>query len=168
MVYRAPQCWAWTLSLCFCFLYLVEHLIWFFFFAKIFFGSFGFFFIPPSFVLTPLMIENFLLCPLVLFGHFQSLRFFLCLSHLPPIWGAILGKVISKKCYWGLSYPFESSTSRWSFPERGIDFGVFVLWKRESPPSIMITRKPNWSFRDSKARDWLRKGKVLTPLVRPT
>ena len=25
----------------------------------------------------------------------------------------------------------------------------------------------NWSFRDSKARDWLRKGKVLAPLVRP-
>jgi hypothetical protein len=32
----------------------------------------------------------------------------------------------------------------------------------------MVTRKPNWSFRDSKARDWLRKGKVLAPLVRPT
>jgi hypothetical protein len=50
----------------------------------------------------------------------------------------------------------------------GVDFGVFLLWKRESPPSIMVTRKPNWSFRDSKARDWLRKGKVLAPLVRPT
>jgi hypothetical protein len=51
-----------------------------------------------------------------------------------------------------------------------IDFGVFVvlLCKRESSPSIMVTRKPNWSFRDSKARDWLRKGKVLAPLVRPT
>jgi len=47
--------------------------------------------------------------------------------------------------------------------------GVFVfLCKRESPPSIMVTRKPNWSFTDSKARDWLRKGKVLAPLVRPT
>jgi hypothetical protein len=41
----------------------------------------------------------------------------------------------------------------------GIDVGVFVFWKRELPPSIMITRKPNWSFRDSKVRDWLRKGK---------
>jgi len=39
---------------------------------------------PPSFVRAPLMIENFLLCPLVLLGHFQSLRFFLCLLHLPP------------------------------------------------------------------------------------
>jgi len=39
---------------------------------------------------------------------------------------------------------------------------------KESPPSIMVIRKPNWSFRDSKARDWLRKGKVLAPLVRHT
>jgi hypothetical protein len=39
---------------------------------------------------------------------------------------------------------------------------------KESPPSIMVTRKPNWSFRDSKARDWLRKGKVSAPLVRHT
>ena len=39
---------------------------------------------------------------------------------------------------------------------------------KESPPSIMVTRKPYWSFRDSKARDWLRKGKVLAPLVRHT
>ena len=30
----------------------------------------------------------------------------------------------------------------------------------------MITRNPNWSFIDSKARDWLHKGKVLAPLVR--
>jgi hypothetical protein len=43
-----------------------------------------------------------------------------------------------------------------------------LLWIRESPPSIMVTRKHNWSFRDSKARDWLHKGKVLAPLVRPT
>jgi hypothetical protein len=67
-----------------------------------------------------------------------------------------------------VSYPLESSTSRRPFLVAGIDVGVFVLWKRESPPSIMVTRKPNWSFRDSKARDWLRKGKVLAPLVRPT
>jgi hypothetical protein len=44
--------------------------------------------------------------------------------------------------------------------------GLFCV--KGSPPSIMATRKPNWSFRDSKARDWLRKGKVLAPLVRPT
>jgi hypothetical protein len=67
-----------------------------------------------------------------------------------------------------LSYPQESSTSRRPFLVAGIGVGVFVLSKRESPPSIKVTRKPNWSFRDSKARDWLRKGKVLAPLVRPT
>jgi hypothetical protein len=39
---------------------------------------------------------NFSSCPLVLLGHFQSLSFFLCLSHLPPVWGVILTKVISK------------------------------------------------------------------------
>jgi hypothetical protein len=39
---------------------------------------------------------------------------------------------------------------------------------KESPPSIMVTRNPNWSFRDSNVRDWLRKGKVLAPLVCPT
>ena len=43
--------------------------------------------------------------------------------------------------------------------------GFLFLWIKESPPSIMVTRKPNWSFRDSKARDWLHKGKVLAPLV---
>jgi len=64
-----------------------------------------------------------------------------------------------------LSHPRErSAASRRS----SIGFGVFVLFVKESPPSIMVTRKPNWSFRDSKARDWLRKGKVLAPLVRPT
>jgi hypothetical protein len=62
-----------------------------------------------------------------------------------------------------LSYPLESSTSRRPFLVAGIDVGVFVCEKE-----IMVTRKPNWSFRDSKARDWLRKGKVLAPLVRPT
>jgi hypothetical protein len=44
--------------------------------------------------------------------------------------------------------------------------GFFCV--KESPRSIMVTRKPNWSFKDSKARDWLRKGKVLAPLVRHT
>jgi len=58
--------------------------------------------------------------------------------------------------------------SRRPFLVAGIDVEVFVCEKKESPPSIMVTRKPNWSFRDSKARDWLRKGKVLAPLVRPT
>jgi hypothetical protein len=60
-------------------------------------------------------------------------------------------------------------------PPRGIRWRFFLwfrvylfFWIKESPPSIMVTRKPNWSFRDSKAWDWLRKGKVLAPLVRPT
>jgi len=45
-----------------------------------------------------------------------------------------------------------------------IDFGVFVCFcKRESPPSIMVTRNLDWSFRDSKVRDWLR---TLLRLVR--
>jgi hypothetical protein len=61
----------------------------------------------------------------------------------------------------------RSAASRRSLSDRGYGVGVFVLWIRESPPSIMITRNLNWSFRDSKARDWLNKGKVLAPLVRP-
>jgi hypothetical protein len=44
----------------------------------------------------------------------------------------------------------------------------YLFCVKESPPSILVTRNPNWSFRDSKARDWLCKGKVLAPLVRPT
>jgi hypothetical protein len=49
---------------------LEHHRIDFFFYAQNF-GSFGFFFMPPSFVWAPSMIENFLLCPPVLFGHFH-------------------------------------------------------------------------------------------------
>jgi hypothetical protein len=73
-----------------------------------------------------------------------------------------------------LSVKFSSITAQplmLSHPRGGpsIGFGYFcLLCKRESPPSILVTRNPNWSFRDSKARDWLRKEKVLTPLVRPT
>jgi hypothetical protein len=50
-----------------------------------------------------------------------------------------------------------------------VDFRVvcFIV-KGESPPRIMVTRNPDWSFKDSKARDWLRKRKVLAPLIRPT
>jgi hypothetical protein len=62
-------------------------------------------------------------------------------------------------------------------PSRGLDVvatlsgagnwfrGFLFLWIRELPPSIMVTRKPNWSFRYSKARDWLHKWKVLAPIV---
>jgi hypothetical protein len=98
MAYHAPKYWAWAFYLFFFsfFTWLsIINGIAFFFMLKIF-GSFEFFFMPPSFVWAPLMIENFLLCPLVLLGHFQSLSFFLCLSHLPPVWGVILTKVISK------------------------------------------------------------------------
>jgi len=96
-----PQCWAWAVSLCFCFcfLHLILSIIALVFFLLKIFRSFGFFFMPPSFVRALLMIEKFLLCPPVLFGHFQSLRFFLCSRTCPPVWGVILVKVISKKHY---------------------------------------------------------------------
>jgi hypothetical protein len=73
-------------SLCFCFLHLILSIIVLVFLLKIF-GSFGFSLSCPSFAWVALMIENFLLCPPVFFGHFQSLRFFLCFSHLPPSLG---------------------------------------------------------------------------------
>ncbi|KAJ6989652.1 hypothetical protein NC653_018210 [Populus alba x Populus x berolinensis] len=48
-------------------------------------------------------------------------------------------------------------------PSRGDRWQFFVCFSLigslESPPSIMVTRNPNSSFRDSKVRDWLRKGK---------
>jgi len=98
MVYRAPQCWAWALSLCFCFFHLILSIIVLGFLLKIF--GFWIFLHAPSFIWTLLMIEKFLLCPPVLLGHFQSLRFFSMFFTLaPPVWGVILVKVISKKCY---------------------------------------------------------------------
>jgi hypothetical protein len=61
------------------------------------------------------------------------------------------------------------SHSRGGAQRSSIGFGVFVLLGiRESPPSIMITMNLDWSFKDSKARDWVRKEKVLAPLVHPT
>jgi len=81
------------------FIWFWASLHWFFFFLLKIFGSFGFFFMPPSFVRALLIIEKFLLCPPVLFGHFQSLRFFLCSHTCLPVWGVILVKVISKKHY---------------------------------------------------------------------
>ena len=101
IIYRPPQCWAWALSLCFCFcfLHLILSIIVFSYFCEKlnFFWTFWFFLHAPNFVWTLLMIENFLLCPPLLFGHFQSLRFFLCLLHLPLVWGVILAKVIYLK-----------------------------------------------------------------------
>jgi hypothetical protein len=82
----------------FCFLHLVLSIIalaLFLFLLKNF-ESFGFFFMPPSFVwalsivevfhapksyLGTFIVEDFL-CPPVLFGHFQSLRIF---STCPPV-----------------------------------------------------------------------------------
>jgi hypothetical protein len=85
----------------FFFLHLVEHHYISYFYEKLnSFGPFGFYFISPSFVWAPLIIENFFLCPLVLLRHFQSSRFFLCLSHLLIVWGVILAKVILKKKYY--------------------------------------------------------------------
>ena len=38
---------------------------------------------------------------------------------------------------------------------------------RESPPSVLVTRNFNWSLEIGYG-DWLRKGKVLAPQLRPT
>jgi hypothetical protein len=51
-------------------------------------GSFGFSLSCPSFAWAALMIGNFLLCPPVLFGHFQSLRFFSMFLAFAPQCGA--------------------------------------------------------------------------------
>ena len=52
-------------------------------------------------------------------------------------------------------------------PSRGVWWRFFCLFcligYLEQPPNIMVTRKPNWSFRDFKVRDRLCKGKVLAP-----
>ena len=67
--------------------------------------------------------------------------------------------------YWGCRTLASGARRRDDFQ---FNFRVFFFKKKESPPSILVTRNPNWSFRDSKVRDWLCKGKVLAPLVRPT
>jgi hypothetical protein len=73
------------LFICFFFLHLVEHHHISYFCEKLnYFGPLGFFFLPPSFVWAPLIIKIFLLCPSVLLGHFQSVRFFVYLPHLLP------------------------------------------------------------------------------------
>lgn len=75
----------------------------------------------------------------------------------------VIMKVVAPDIAAALKNIYMERTDFWHL----VLLGKKVLSK-ESPPSIMVTRKPNWSFRDSKARDWLRKGKVLAPLVRPT
>jgi len=78
MVYLAPQCWVWDLSLCFSLFFFtwLSIIMSIIFMRSSIFWTLWFFLHAPIFVWTLLMIENFLLCPLVLFGHFQSLRFF--------------------------------------------------------------------------------------------
>ena len=51
----------------------------------------------------------------------------------------------------------------------GKEFLSFISGKIEweSPPSILVTRNPNW-FQRSGAGTNLRKGKVLAPQIRPT
>ena len=96
MVYRAPQCWAWALSL---------H-------SSLGRASSYQLFFRSSDLLDPLDFSS---CPPVLFGRLWSLRiffyapqccldtfnhwgfFFSCLLHLPLVWGVILAKVIFKK-----------------------------------------------------------------------
>jgi hypothetical protein len=62
--------------------------------------------------------------PQALFRHFWWLRiFFLCLLHLPPVWGVILAKVIylkkSIRLKWGLQmiyFSLVNGLSKMAFP----------------------------------------------------
>ena len=103
MVYRAPQCWAWALSLCSCFLHLVEHHDINFFFLLWIFGSFGFFFMPPALFGHLQWLRIFFYAPQCCLGTFTHWGFFFSIFffHLPPVWGVILAKVIYlKKSIW--------------------------------------------------------------------
>jgi len=103
MVHGASQCWAWALSLCFFFSFDFEHHCLGFFLSSFFFSNFWILWIflyAPGFVWALSVIENFLLCPPVLFGHFHRWRlfmppsivwalsiikeFFFFFGHLPP------------------------------------------------------------------------------------
>ena len=50
---------------------------------------------------------------------------------------------------------------------QGILVSICENMNWESPPSILVTRNPNWSQRLG-TKNWLRKGKVLAPQLRPT
>jgi hypothetical protein len=137
--------------------------------ARVFFLLFFFFFLYSIFFsllfLSWFSIFSFTPFVLLILKGFSSLSFFFVppLFHIglftpPPILFFLYNSPI-----FHIVVP-----SRRSGDPRLISGSFVLLWIRESPPSIMVTRKPNWSFRDSKARDWLRKGKVLAPLVRPT
>ena len=76
--------------------------------------------------------------------------------------GSLMYAMIQLK---GTVAPSRRSAASW---QPSTDFGVFLFCVKESPPSILVTKNPNWSFRDSKARHQMRKGKVLVSLVRLT
>jgi hypothetical protein len=136
--------------------------------ARVFFLLFFFFFslfyiFFTSFSLLILYIFFHSIC----FAHFK--RFLLLIFFfVPPLFH--IGLFTPPPLFFLYNSPIFHIVvpSRRSGDPRLISGSFVLLWIRESPPSIMVTRKPNWSFRDSKARDWLRKGKVLAPLVRPT
>jgi len=79
-----------------------------------------------------------------------------------------------KKCwnqpsYNNISYRTLASGARRRGDPRLISESLFVFCVKGSRHLVLWSLGTlNWSFRDSKARDWLRKGKVLTHLVRPT
>ena len=101
IIYCAPQCWAWAFSFSFCFLHLVLSIIILVIFVRnsIFFGPFGFFLHTPNFVWTFFMIENFFYAPLVLLGHFQSLRFFFMSLALASSMRCDPSQCYFQKCY---------------------------------------------------------------------
>jgi len=82
------------------FIWFWASLHWFFFFAQNF-RILWIFLHAPKLCLCTFDDWEFSFMPPVLLGHFQSSRFFLCLSHLPPTWGVILAQVISKKMLLG-------------------------------------------------------------------
>jgi hypothetical protein len=122
------------------------------FFSLLFLSWFSIFSFTPFvlLILKGFSSLSFFFPPLFHIGFFTPPHFFFSTVHLSFI----------------LSYPYGEARRRGD--PRLISGSFVLLWIRESPPSIMVTRKPNWSFRNSKARDWLRKGKVLAHLVRPT
>jgi len=137
--------------------------------ARVFFLLFFFFFLYSIFFsllfLSWFSIFSFTPFVLLILKGFSSLSFFLF-----PLYFILVFLRPPPLLFFLYNSPIFHIVvpSRRSGDPRLISGSFVLLWIRESPPSIMVTRKPNWSFRDSKARDWLRKGKVLAPLVRPT
>jgi hypothetical protein len=80
--------------------------------ASHFFLYFYFIIILLIFFLDPLDFSS---CPQALFGHFQTLRFFLCLSHLPPSVGCD-----PSRGYFQKTLPGSKGDCKWY---------ISVLWK---------------------------------------